>query len=73
MKTRIKIGDTVVYSPSLKPIVGHVIGIAGEHITARLLEGGNGRLECTMDECCPVTEEELKRLKEMMKNEQKAS
>lgn len=65
MSKKIKIGDIVVYSPSLSPIIGRVNGIAGEHLLVRTED--NTRLECTTEECCPITEEEFKRLKEMMK------
>ena len=65
MNKKIKIGDIVVYSPSLSPIIGRVNGIAGEHLLIRTED--NTRLECTTKECCPITEEELERLKQIRK------
>ena len=33
--SKIKIGDTVCYSPSLMPLVGEVVGIMGNYVTIR--------------------------------------
>ena len=65
MSKKIKIGDTVVYSPSLNPIICKVQGIIGNYITVKGFEGVTVTKHAS--DFCPVTEEELKRLKEMMK------
>lgn len=65
MNKRIKIGDTVVYSPSLNPIICEVKGIMGNYITVKGFEGVT--VTKPASDFCPVTEEELKRLKGMMK------
>ena len=67
MSKKIKIGDTVVYSPSLRPIICEVKGIMGNYITVKDADGVISTKPA--DDFCPVTKEELARLKEMAKNE----
>lgn len=68
--SKIKIGDTVVYSPSLNPIICEVRGIMGNYITVRDCDGVVATKPAS--DFCSVTEEELKRLKEIMKQEKEA-
>lgn len=65
MSKKIKIGDTVVYSPSLAPVIGEVKGIMGDYITVK---DEDGEIWTTSEkDLCPITEEELERLKQIRK------
>ena len=65
MSKKIKIGDTVVYSPSLAPVVGEVRGIMGDYITVK---DEDGEIWTAPEkDLCPITEEELERLKQIRK------
>ena len=65
MSKQIKIGDTVVYSPSLAPVVGEVRGIMGDYITVKDEDGEIWT--ASEKDLCPITEEELERLKQIRK------
>ena len=65
MSKSIKIGDTVVYSPSLAPVVGEVRGIMGDYITVKDEDGEIWT--ASEKDLCPITEEELERLKQIRK------
>lgn len=63
MNKKIKINDVVVYSPSLKPVVGKVNGIMGNYITV-MSESGEVFTKPAED-FCVITEEDYNRLKRM--------
>lgn len=63
MKKKIKIGDIVVYSPSLRPIVCEVKDIMGNYITVKDSDGVIATKSA--DDFCVITEEEYNRLKQM--------
>ena len=63
MSKKIKINDVVVYSPSLKPIVGKVNGIMGNYITVMSEHGVV--FTKPAEEFCVITEEDYNRLKRM--------
>lgn len=67
MRTRIKIGDRVVYSPSLAPLVGEVIGIMGDYVTLRSEDGVI--ITKPAEDFCVITEEDYSRLKRMAEHE----
>ena len=66
MKKKIKIGDTVVYSPSLTPSIGKVVGCFGDHITVDI---GNHILNWKVDDCCPITDEEHRRFLDLQQKQ----
>ena len=57
MSKKIKIGDTVVYSPSLAPVIGEVKGIMGDYITVK--DEDDEIWTASEKDLCPITEEEL--------------
>lgn len=61
--SKLKINDVVVYSPSLKPIVGKVNGIMGNYVTI-MSESGEVFTKPAED-FCVITEEDYNRLKRM--------
>lgn len=60
---KIKIGDTVCYSPSLTPLVGEVIGITNNYVTIRSED--DIIITKPVDEHCHITDEELERYKKL--------
>lgn len=61
--SKIKIGDTVCYSPSLVPLVGEVVGIMGNYVTIRSED--DIIITKPVDEYCRITDEELERYKKL--------
>lgn len=61
--SKIKIGDRVVHSPSLMPLVGEVVGIMGNYVTIRSEDGVVTTKP--VDEYCRITDEELERYKKL--------
>ena len=66
MSKKIRIGDTVVYSPSLAPMIGKVVGCFGDHIT---VDTGDHIVNWKAEECCPITEEEHRRFLHLQQNQ----
>lgn len=60
---KIKIGDTVCYSPSLTPLAGEVIGITNNYVTIRSED--DIIITKPVDEYCHITDEELERYKKL--------
>lgn len=63
MSKKIKIGDRVVYSPSLNPIICEVRGIMGNYITVRDCDGVVATKPA--NDFCPITEEEYNRFRKL--------
>lgn len=63
MGREIKIGDTVIYLPSLDPIVCEVRGIMGNYVTVRDCDGVV--VTKHIDDFYPLTDEEYDKLKEL--------
>lgn len=61
MSKKIKIGDRVVYSPSLAPLVGEVVGIMGNYITLRSED--DVIITKPAEEYCLITDEEYNRFR----------
>lgn len=63
MSKKIKIGDRVVYSPSLAPLVGEVVGIMGNYVTLRSED--DVIITKPSEEYCLITDEEYNRFKKL--------
>lgn len=63
MSKKIKIGDRVVYSPSLAPLVGEVVGIMGNYITLRSED--DVIITKPVEEYCLITDEEYNRFRKL--------
>lgn len=63
MSRKIKIGDRVVYSPSLAPLVGEVVGIMGNYVTLRSED--DVIITKPVEEYCPITDEEYNRFRKL--------
>ena len=63
MSKKIKIGDRVVYSPSLAPLVGEVVGIMGNYITLRSED--DVIITKPAEEYCLITDEEYNRFRKL--------
>ena len=63
MSKKIKIGDTVVYSPSLAPLVGEVVGIMGNYVTLRSED--DVIITKPVEEYCLITDEEDNRFRKL--------
>lgn len=63
MSKKIKIGDTVVYSPTLCPLVGKVVGAFDNYITFRTED--DVILTEPIKDFCSITEEEFERFKKL--------
>lgn len=63
MSKKIKIGDRVVYSPSLAPLVGEVVGIMGNYVTLRSED--DVIITKPVEEYCLITDEEYNRFRKL--------
>lgn len=63
MSNKIKIGDRVVYSPSLAPLVGEVVGIMGNYVTLRSED--DVIITKPVEEYCLITDEEYNRFRKL--------
>ena len=63
MSKKIKIGDRMVYSPSLAPLVGEVIGIMGDYVTLRSED--DVIITKPVEEYCLITDEEYNRFRKL--------
>ena len=63
MSKKIKIGDRVVYSPSLAPLVGEVVGIMGNYVTLRSED--DVIITKPAEEYCLITDEEYNRFRKL--------
>ena len=63
MSKKIKIGNRVVYSPSLAPLVGEVIGIMGDYVTLRSED--DVIITKPVEEYCLITDEEYNRFRKL--------
>ena len=63
MSKKIKIGDRVVYSPSLAPLVGEVVGIMGDYVTLRSED--DVIITKPVEEYCLITDEEYNRFRKL--------
>lgn len=63
MRKQIKIGDRVVYSPSLAPLVGEVVGIMGNYVTIRSED--DAIITKPVEEYCLITDEEYNRFRKL--------
>lgn len=63
MSKQIKIGDRVVYSPSLAPLVGEVVGIMGNYVTLRSED--DVIITKPVEEYCLITDEEYNRFRKL--------
>ena len=63
MSKKIKIGDRVVYSPSLAPLVDELIGIMGDYVTLRSED--DVIITKPVEEYCLITDEEYNRFRKL--------
>lgn len=63
MSKKIKIGDRVVHSPSLAPLVGEVVGIMGNYVTLRSED--DVIITKPVEEYCLITDEEYNRFRKL--------